>query len=71
MRKQEVEDLHSGDRRAEQISLHLGAAEDVQQIPLLLGLDAFGGRRHVACGRDGDDGLDDRGRSARAGKILD
>src|ERR687898_3457295 len=27
-------------RGAEQITLHLGAAEDVEQIPLLLGFDA-------------------------------
>ena len=39
-------------RLAEQIALHLGAAELSQQLALLFGLDAFGGRDHVAGGGD-------------------
>ncbi len=45
MRQQQPPYLGGRHRRAEQIALHLGAAENVQQIPLLIGLDAFRRRR--------------------------
>src|SRR3954454_21955760 len=48
-------------RRAEQIALHLRTAERMDGRALLLGLDAFGGRNHVAVGGYRDHCLDDRG----------
>ena len=57
MRQQQPPHLGGRYRGAEQIALHLGAAEDVQQIPLLLGFDTFRRRRHVAGGRDAHHGL--------------
>ncbi|GCC48752.1 hypothetical protein chiPu_0033275, partial [Chiloscyllium punctatum] len=42
-----------------------------KHVALLLGLDTFRGRRHVARGGNVHDGLDDRGRRAGSGKILD
>src|ERR1700687_2218223 len=44
---------------AEQISLHLIAAEAAEQIELLLGFDALRGGGHVASDSDVHDGLHD------------
>ena len=44
---------------AEQISLHLIAAEAAEQIELLLGFDALRGGGHVAADSDIHDGLHD------------
>jgi hypothetical protein len=53
------------------MALHLGAAEDEKQVPLLLGFDALRRRHHVAGGGDVHHRLDDRRRSAGAGQVLD
>ena len=58
-------------RRAEQIALHLRAAEILHGFALLQGLDAFRGRDHVAVGGDADHRADDRGRGGIAGHFLD
>src|SRR5450631_3126579 len=63
--------LGAGDRRAEQIPLHLGTTQFAQQFHLRHRLDALGRRRHVARGSYVHDGLDNRGRSSRAGNVFD
>ena len=41
VRQQQPPDLHGRDRRTEQKALHLGTAEDVEQIALLFGFDSM------------------------------
>ena len=53
-------DFRDGPRRAEQIALHFGAAQAVQHLSLLLGLDALCRRRHISRLGDTDDRLHDR-----------
>ena len=48
-------------RSAEQVALHLRAAEILHSVTLLQGLDPFGSRDHVAVGGDADHRPDDRG----------
>jgi hypothetical protein len=56
--------------QTEQIALHFGAAERAQQFLLLLRLGALRGRRHVACGCDTHDRLDNRGRAIRLYQVV-
>src|SRR6516165_5020948 len=58
-------------RRAEQVTLHLGAAEPAQQLALRLGLDAFGRRRHVERGGNVHHGLHDRRGTVGFGNVAD
>ena len=55
-----------GKRPAEIIALNLGAAEILDHVMLLLGLDALGGRRHAEALCERDDGADDRDRLGHA-----
>ena len=71
IRKQQRPDIRRRLRRAEQIALHFRTAEFAQQVALLLGLDAFGGRRHVAIGGDVHHRLHDAGRAFRLGDVGD
>src|SRR3954451_21613284 len=61
VREQQPPDICGRYRGAEQIALHFGTAEDVEQISLLLGLDTLRRRRHVAGSRDVHHGLGDGG----------
>ena len=47
MRQQQPPRLGGRYRGAEQIALHLGAAEDIQQVPLLFGFDVIHGLRTI------------------------
>ena len=71
MGEQQLLDVGCWLRRAEQIALHLRTTERAQHFALLLGLDAFGRRRHAARGGDIDDRLDDAGRALRLADIGD
>src|SRR5882724_1477838 len=57
--------------RAEQIALHLGAAQCAQPLLLLLRLDAFGRGRHIARGGDIHHRLHDRRRAVDLRDIAD
>ena len=46
-------------RRADEVALHLRAAFRAHPIGLLLGLDAFGGRRHAQADAEPGDGAHD------------
>src|SRR5262245_25092523 len=68
---EELPDLIRRPRVAEQITLHLGAADRLQRLHLLLGFHAFRGRRHVEAFCQSGDSIHDRKRFCTIGKILD
>src|SRR4051794_39797983 len=57
---EQVKDVARGQRLAEEIALHLGAAFLSQVAELLVGLDALGGRCHAEVLAEPGDGPDDR-----------
>src|SRR5262245_10259352 len=67
---QEPGDFRSGNRRAEQETLHLGAAELAQEFALPFLLHAFRCCGHVAGGGDVDHRLDNRRGRALIADVL-
>ena len=55
---------------AEEIALHLGAADRLQHVHLLLRLHALGRRGHIEAFGESGDGVDDRQRLGAIGEIL-
>jgi hypothetical protein len=70
-RPQQSPDVFHAARRAEQITLHLGAAEEPDMLQLLFRLDAFGGRQDAEVSRQAGDRLHDRARIIAVAETAD
>src|SRR5262245_23757977 len=67
--RQHAADLPGGDRRAEEVALHLGAALAAHELDLLLGLDALGRSREAEGAPETADGTDHRQAAAARQRI--